>query len=1032
MKRSTSIMIADALAAALLAPNDALSRPKEDKTKGIRPGVEVPAELVKEGEALLESLGRPVLKSAAVDTFCIVWYDFETVDWQGWTAVDNTAQVDTFFHIDDFAGLGGGDYGRLVPIEGTKSAWCGTRSGDDFYLCHWRTAPGYGNLWDQSLVTDAFPFTGILTFSYHGVFDSEFEWDYTHVEYCFGEDWIRIVSIDDVLDTVAVHTLFTGAAQTKLRFHFVSDGSWSDQDGLFDSDGACIIDSITVSDDTGLIHFEDFESADAGALDTDFWHCRPGEAYGSYAGIIPNLQDKDPCGTNFTSQIVFFIGSPWMSADYPGMPVTPFCTGAGGLEGPCQSEAAVSPVIDMTRYSSGCDEVQDLDIPPEKLPELGGAILRYTIYMDLPRSNLVFYNWKMRSIVDGCPNQWEGHSIAYSGGDREYIQIDSDVSWWAGEYPVQIAFNVIDMCEAWYGVYGDCAEHTPSPWLDNIRLYSYSTIGPQWNVRNLDLFQDTFPQDGNDIESFCRADNANDIAPGDEFGRIDPGDSAVVTVDAPLAGGLDTLGTGEARVYFHCSAQYIGCEPLTPHLFGPSLEGTYGSYVSDDGDWTILLCEPAATSAGNIAPDKYCIDLNDSLFTRGYMIEYYFKAYDFDGIATTWPHSAEAPDGDRYEFTCLPTLKQVPCILYVDDYHNRGTFEGIVQTYMDQAITSVNPGWELYPHVDRYDVNGPSYGVSNGIGAYVSAGSASAIFCQAYDMVLFDSGDLNSVTISDGTGNSDKSNDAQLLVDWLRLSDHDVGLCVLGDDVAYDLDHAFSAVSAELMSTICGVQLVDRSFFELTGGVEGGGIANPLVLGVPGSPFEGFQYYAYGGCPGISDFDVLDATGPGEYGLRYDGYLGGPPWAGIYTEQLNNGGHRLATIWIGHSIMMVRDADLELPPARKRLMVIVYGFLGAFLNPPSPAEIPAVTSLSDNFPNPFNPATRLKFNLAKKGHVRLRVYDVSGRLVRVLIDEIREAGSYEAIWNGTNDEGRKTASGIYFCRMEAGDYERTLKMVQLR
>ena len=1030
MKRSTSMMLAAALAAAVLAPNYALSRPKEDRTKGIRPYVEVPAELVKEGEALLQSFGRPVLKAAAVDTFCIVWYDFETVDWQGWTAVDNTAQYDTFFHIDDFAGLGGGDYGRLVPIEGTKSAWCGTRPGDDFYLCHWMTAPGYGNLWNQALMTDAFSFTGILTFSYHGVFDSESEWDFTHIEYCFGEDWIRIVSIDDVVDTVAVHTLYTGAAQTKLRFHFVSDGSWSDEDGLVDSDGACIIDSITVSDDNGLIHFEDFEAADAGDLDTDFWHCRPGEAFGSYAGIAPSLQDKDPCGRNFTSQIVFFVGSPWMSADYPGMPVTPFCTGAGGLEEPCQSEAAVSPVIDMTRYSSGCNEIQDLDIPPEKLPELGGAILRYTIYMDMPRNNLVFYNWKMRNIVDGCPNQWEGHAYAYSGGDREYVQIDSDVSWYAGAYPVQIAFNVIDMREVWYGVLGDCAEHTPSPWLDNIRLYSYSTAGPQWNERNLDLFQDTFPQDGNDIESFCRADNANDIAPGDEFTRIDPGDSAVITVDAPLAGGLDTLVTGEAKVYFHCNVHFLGIDGK-PDIAGPALEGTYGSYASDDGDWTILLCAPAATSPGNFAPDKYCIDLNDSLFTRGYMIEYYFKAYDFDGIATTWPHSAEAPDGDRYEFTCLPTLIQVPCILYVDDYHNRGTFEGIVQTYMDQAITA-GTLMELTPHVDRYDVNGPTSGVSNGIGAYVSADGASSIFCQAYNMVIFDSGDLDGVTISEGTEHSDKSNDAKLLVDWLKLSEHYVGLWVLGDGVASDLSGSFTAGAFELMSAICGVELVSESFFEMSGGVEGGGIANPFVTGMTGSPFEGLSYYAYGGCPSINDFDVLDSTGPGQHGLIYTGYIGGPPWAGIYTDQLNDGGHRLATVWNGHSIMAVRDAELEPRSARRKLVDIIYGFLGQFLGPPTPAETPAVTSLSDNFPNPFNPVTRLKFSLAKKGHISLRVYDVSGRLVRVLVDEVREAGAYEAVWDGSNDGGRSTASGIYFCKMEATDYERTLKMVQLR
>jgi flagellar hook assembly protein FlgD len=90
------------------------------------------------------------------------------------------------------------------------------------------------------------------------------------------------------------------------------------------------------------------------------------------------------------------------------------------------------------------------------------------------------------------------------------------------------------------------------------------------------------------------------------------------------------------------------------------------------------------------------------------------------------------------------------------------------------------------------------------------------------------------------------------------------------------------------------------------------------------------------------------------------------------------------------------------------------------------------TRLSDNFPNPFNPATRVRFSLASRGPVSLRVYDVSGRLVRILIDDIRDAGSYEVAWDGTNDEGRSIASGIYFCRMETTGYERSLKMVLLR
>ena len=111
----------------------------------------------------------------------------------------------------------------------------------------------------------------------------------------------------------------------------------------------------------------------------------------------------------------------------------------------------------------------------------------------MPLSNLVFYTWAVRNIVDGCPGQWQDRNFVYYGGDKDTS--DDYVSDLVGALPMQCRLAVSDMCDAWYGVYGDCAAHTPSPYLDNVRMYRYKTIGPSWSVRNLDLFQDTFPQE---------------------------------------------------------------------------------------------------------------------------------------------------------------------------------------------------------------------------------------------------------------------------------------------------------------------------------------------------------------------------------------------------------------------------------------------------------------------------------------------------------------------------------------------------------
>ena len=103
-----------------------------------------------------------------------------------------------------------------------------------------------------------------------------------------------------------------------------------------------------------------------------------------------------------------------------------------------------------------------------------------------------------------------------------------------------------------------------------------------------------------------------------------------------------------------------------------------------------------------------------------------------------------------------------------------------------------------------------------------------------------------------------------------------------------------------------------------------------------------------------------------------------------------------------------------------------------YLPPTDDRTPPAAMGLLQNFPNPFNPSTRITFSLSRKSHVKLRIYDVAGRLVRVLIDETRNAGTYGTVWDGKNKNGHATASGVYFCRMEAKEYERALKMVLLR
>jgi fibronectin type 3 domain-containing protein len=96
------------------------------------------------------------------------------------------------------------------------------------------------------------------------------------------------------------------------------------------------------------------------------------------------------------------------------------------------------------------------------------------------------------------------------------------------------------------------------------------------------------------------------------------------------------------------------------------------------------------------------------------------------------------------------------------------------------------------------------------------------------------------------------------------------------------------------------------------------------------------------------------------------------------------------------------------------------------------ADLPEQYLLFQNYPNPFNPATTIKFGLPSKSDVRLQVFDVLGRRVAILADGPMEAGYHEIIWDGRNDSGGHVASGIYFYRLQSGEFASIRKMLILK
>ena len=112
----------------------------------------------------------------------------------------------------------------------------------------------------------------------------------------------------------------------------------------------------------------------------------------------------------------------------------------------------------------------------------------------------------------------------------------------------------------------------------------------------------------------------------------------------------------------------------------------------------------------------------------------------------------------------------------------------------------------------------------------------------------------------------------------------------------------------------------------------------------------------------------------------------------------------------------------------------------AGLQPPMPPTSPASQAtvqpqrfrLKQNYPNPFNAGTIIEFDLPEAGEVRVKIFSMAGVEIATLIEGKLAAGVHRVRWQGANEAGELVQSGIYLCRLEAGDVVEARKMIYIR
>jgi hypothetical protein len=992
----------------------------------------------------VEGVSRSLNSTAAATTTYLAshtWNTGATCTPQNWVSHDLTAPDADYVHVDDFAGLGGGNYGLLNPLAGGKSMWIGARAnGADPVLCGYASLPGYGNSWHQLLCSTCYNgLVGDVTISYLASWDSEPGYDQTTAEYdagCAGtyaaEGSINGgagVYDDQQGSTAESFTIpaATHGGSVSFRFNFEADGAWSDSDGLWNTDGAFIIDNLVVEDDNGVLTSHTFEGDAVGAHQSvdGRWHSCNLPGYGDYAALMPGaaLIQEDLCDSDLSCLWTFFTGSTvfYSCGGFPGQRAVPY----HNTDGQYLANEVWSPNIPWVGTGSE-------------------AILQFDVYRDLPLDNLVFYVWHVRSIVNGCPQGWVDDNTSYYGDELDWLP----AIYSFGQYidpqatHIQIAVGAADMCFVWCGQYGSGACHSHAPLIDNLTVKRVAVNGPQWAVSGWQHFQDNFAADGT-VTGTVRIDMASDInLPANP--NIQPGDSAAAVVIDPVSGlKTDPISGSGPAVYAYVTVSPVqAAKTGAPLTDDPSRWPVVGSSVIGGKTWTIVRFDTSFVQNNQTpVPDTYCIDLNDTLLVPGDMLEYFYcaesndgsKSYYFSGfrlyddfdasgaVVTTTDINVAA--ANAAEITCLPdhALNDGGDILYVDDGSGR-----VVQPYFDQAFQQLG----ILDKVDRFDVWAPSSNVSNSLDSRVTD-----IFQQIipyYKKILWNSEELEDGTIGDGTGSPEKSDDFALLYTFLDNSTQGPGLYISGDGIPGDWDGSASLSAINLRSVYLSFNVVTTDHKTVGLGI------NPLGIGVTGGCFAHTAgpdtMVVYGGCFGINEFDVLAPTGSAVTEMRFNG---NPAHAAAISQITTNASNAEARVMMeGFSFDLIRDdragANGGIMDRVHHLYDVITWLQNILGEPTDAPPSPRANALAQNYPNPFNPQTTIAFAIKDRGAVSVKVYNVAGQLVRTLVNEDRTAGAHTVVWDGRNDSGSPVSSGVYFYKLVASDFSQTKKMVLLK
>ena len=1007
-----------------------------------------------------------------------VWtFDHGAGGAEGWYGVDVTEQPAAYFRQITSATWGADPFNDVpAPVmTGTGSAWVGVFGTESRDLC-WTGGLGYGNDWCQRLLspTQTYAGSGNVAVNWRHFNDTEDSFDYSNVYLRLlpSQDETRLkqytgqvgLGADPLLDPppgvvdndVLTAADFAGSTQYQIVFEVTSDGSWSDEDNL----------NPTAFGPAG------FDDVNIGATAYDFdasiqgWTAEACPGFGTFLGIAP-LTDyiiEDPCQCELSGNILEMHRGVGDDGDH--------------IYG--QHSYAVSPAVDI---------LNDVNLSGEGQFSM---FVDWDQYSVMPRANGVFYRPGAYYFPFLCEvtndSGWSprvGQNTFFFVGEDPTCVLNrasltaTDVPVPVDAEEVRFIFEVYASCDA-FGIPPDqCTQVTNyTPIIDNVKIcFTLVPEAPAIAIDNGLRFQDGFAQ-GTLINDPSKAGRA-DVTRNANFGNTAP----FVLNDSLMVGGpvVTTAGTEwEAHLWFRVAR--------TGPLAGAAYT-TWKNQVNNAGPWTDIEAGDFAKASmdsvqqgTNAFKNKFATYLKeedwaawgrsgpeltddveiikDDVLWPGTQIEYFLSS-NFIGSSQNYL-LPDTSGGFFSEFEILPSWRNTgsglryPCLLYVD------AFNAGAQNFIQAAVDSL--GYDI----DRYDYLDAS---SNWKAPMSRGGSVDANNGCTLPQLL----GYRGIMVNSGGSNITQlmwPEDYSMFSDWLTAVVCDAGaerqgLIMNGDGISL----AMNAQAPTLLARM-GASHVDDWYAEFYAnsaecvGIEERGDFGSLY----GTSYSGnadFSYDAYGNwCPQQFNFDVLGTVGTGVGNRVYldldtfdeDNY------ASVVNENIvpDGGGflENYRTIIDGVSWHHTTDflggvSDPHCDTAEQSIVNATFNQIAAAIEwiyevdydqiatlcedpcgttvvDVNPIGGSARTMLFQNSPNPFNPHTSIRFQLANSGPAELAVFDVAGRKVRTLVKGNLDAGDHNVTWDGMDESGRPLASGVYWTQLTADGHTYNKKATVLR